>query len=45
MNRNANYPLISDGEHLYAIVMTVEKRERFIKSEHADKAMALKNFK
>ena len=43
--KNKNYPLISDGEHLYAIVMTVEKRERYIKEEHRAKASALNAFK
>lgn len=42
---NKNYPLISDGQHLYAVVMTVEKRDRLVKDEHRDKASALSAFK
>ena len=42
---NKNYPLISDGHHLYAVVMTVEKRDRLVKDEHREKASALSAFK
>lgn len=28
---NMNYPLLSDGDSIYALLMTVEKRERVIK--------------
>lgn len=28
---NANYPLLSDGEYLYTITFTVERRERPLK--------------
>ena len=45
LSKNANYPLISDGDYLYAIVMTIEKHERFIEREHHNKAMALQTFK
>lgn len=41
LSKNRNYPLVSDGKHLYAIVMTVEKRERSIKEENKDKADSL----
>ena len=30
LRRNRCYPLLSDGEHLYTVVVTVEKRERAI---------------
>ena len=45
LRKNRNYPLLSDGDHLYTIVMTVEKRERLIKEEHKEKAAALQNLK
>ena len=28
---NSNYPLLTDGDALYALLMTVEKRERVLK--------------
>ena len=45
IRKNHNYPLLSDGEHLYAVVMTVEKRERLVTDEHKAKAEALKTLK
>lgn len=45
LGKNKNYPLLSDGESLYTIVMTVEKRERAIKPEHSQMAEALKSMK
>jgi hypothetical protein len=41
LRRNKNYPLLSDGDFLYTVVMTVEKRIRSVKSEHLLKAKAL----
>ena len=45
LRKNRNYPLLSDGDDLFTIVMTVEKRERAIKEEHKEKAAALQNLK
>lgn len=45
LRKNQNYPLISDGDHLYAIVMTIEKRERVIKEDQKEAAEALISYK
>ena len=42
---NSNYPLLSDGESLYALLCSIEKRERPIKAEMVDKHADLKNAK
>ena len=39
---NSNYPLLSDGESLYALLMTVEKRERALKQGMGEKQVELK---
>ena len=45
LHKNRNYPLLSDGECLYTVVMTIEKRERGIKDENVQMAEALKVLK
>ena len=39
---NSNYPLLTDGECLFALLMTVEKRERIIKEGMVECHQALK---
>ena len=38
LQTNRNFPLLSDGDFLYTVVMMVEKRDRNIKEEHSEKA-------
>ena len=45
LRKNRSYPLLSDGDFLYTVVVTVEKRERVIQDEHAVKAAALRDLK
>ena len=42
---NTNYPLLTDGESLYAILFTVERRERAVKPDMQEKLEALKTAK
>jgi len=42
---NSYYPLLTDGEDLYALLFTVERRERALKDDMKDKYAALKEAK
>lgn len=45
LRKNSNYPLISDGESLFAVVMTVEKRERNVQEKYEVQKKALSDVK
>ena len=39
---NSNYPLLTDGDSLYALIMTVERREQVLKEDMEERLTKLK---